>query len=169
MLAELVKPGGWIQLIEATNDLSVAKEGTATRNFIQLILDLYNFMGVPKRMADQMKPWLEELGFINLQERTIDCQMGVSNPDAHLARNGVFSMNVAVTGLVGFGSSALRLLLSFDGKLLKPRTTALPSETLFKEQDSKKILSTLVEDLKAEMVSTGANYPLRVVWGQYPA
>lgn len=104
-ISELVKPGGWIQLIEATNDLSIAKEGTAMRNFIQLILDLYAFMGVPEKMADQLKPWLEESGFVNVQERTIDCQMGVSNPNPDLARNGVFSMNVAVTGLVGFGSS----------------------------------------------------------------
>ncbi|KAH6669782.1 hypothetical protein B0J14DRAFT_565564 [Halenospora varia] len=146
-ISELVKPGGWVQLIEATNDLSVAKEGIAMWNFIQLILDLYAFMGVPEKMADQLKPWLEESGFANVQERTIDCQIGVSNPNPDLARNGVFSMNVAVTGLVGFGST----------------------ETLFKGQDSKKIFSTLIEDLKAEMVSTGANYPLRVVWGQYPA
>ncbi|KAF4635121.1 hypothetical protein G7Y89_g2978 [Cudoniella acicularis] len=149
-ISELVKPGGWIQLIEAENTLEVAKEGSAMRNFIQLILDLYAFMGVPEKLSEQLKPWLEESGFVRVQERTFACQMGVSNPNPELASNGVFSMNIAVVGLVGFGQT-------------------LPAETLFKGQDSKKILSTLVEDLKAEMVSTGANYPLRVVWGQYPA
>ncbi|KAG9230918.1 hypothetical protein BJ875DRAFT_487491 [Amylocarpus encephaloides] len=149
-LAELVKPGGWIQLVEAGHTFDDAEEGTAMRHFIQLILDLYAFMGVPEKVGDQLKPWLEGSGFVNVQERTIDCYMGAMNPDPDLARNGVFSMNVAVTGLVGFGQT-------------------LPPEVLFKGEDSKKILGTLVEDLRAEMRATGANYPLKVVWGQFPA
>lgn len=104
-LALNVNPGGWIQLIEAENFLNISEKGSAMYNFVQLILDLYAFMGAPTQLSNQLKPWLEESGFTNVQERTIDCLMGSLNPDRQLAKNGVYSMNVAVTGLVGFGKS----------------------------------------------------------------
>jgi len=71
-LAGLVKPGGWIQLIEAELSIEVATEGTPMWKFLHLLLNIYAFIGLPSRMVEQIEPWLKELGFVNIREQTFD-------------------------------------------------------------------------------------------------
>ncbi|MCJ1380210.1 hypothetical protein MMC17_003313 [Xylographa soralifera] len=144
-LTELVKPGGWIQLIEAENVIG-KEDGPAMHDFLKLMKDVFTAMGAEVTFAQQIHGWLEKIGFVDVQERLVDVYMGASNASPQLAQQGVNSTSIAATGLVDFAKT-------------------LPSgpPSLSKEE-----LETLVPRLKAELSKQGADYPLRVVWGRKP-
>ncbi|MCJ1434632.1 hypothetical protein MMC27_004001 [Xylographa pallens] len=65
-LTELVRPGGWIQLIEAEN-LIGEEDGPAMHDFLKLMKDVFTAMGAKVTMARHVRNWLE--GIVNVQER----------------------------------------------------------------------------------------------------
>jgi gliotoxin biosynthesis N-methyltransferase len=105
-LSELVKPGGWIQLIEAEN-VPEESDGPAMHDFVQVMKDIFVFVGAGLKLSHQMAEWLKADGFADMEERVFVCQMGATNPNPQLAKQGVFSMGVAATGLVTFAKSTL--------------------------------------------------------------
>lgn len=105
-LSELVKPGGWIQLIEAENILGDS-DGPAMHDFVQVMKDIFTFVGASLQLSHLMSDWIKEDGFIHIEERLVTCQMGVTNQNSQLAKQGVYSTGVAATGLVGFAKSKL--------------------------------------------------------------
>lgn len=58
-IARLVKPGGWIQLIEADNLLTDA-DGPAMRDFVQLMKDIFTTIGTPLSLSRELSGWIEE-------------------------------------------------------------------------------------------------------------
>ncbi|KAI0146900.1 hypothetical protein GGR57DRAFT_494179 [Xylariaceae sp. FL1272] len=143
--AGLVKPGGWIQLIEATNELREGY-GPNMRAFVQLMRAIFKHMGADVDLMQHLAGWLEEAGFTDIKSRDIEMKIGATNPEPDLARRGVISTGIAVTGLSQFGKSLPHGALPF------------PVEKL----------DTLPSDLKEELKEVGAIYPLRVVWAHKP-
>ncbi|MCJ1352293.1 MAG: hypothetical protein MMC33_002277 [Icmadophila ericetorum] len=144
-LAELVKPGGWIQLIEGENMID-EKDGPAMHDFLKLMKDTFTLMGANIHFARDMAGWLKAVGFEDVQDRLFDSYLGATNKDPKLAQHGVISSSVGCAGLVEFAKT-------------------LPSgpPSLSKEE-----LDTLGPRLRAELTERGGNYPLRVVWGRKP-
>lgn len=105
-LSELIKPGGWIQLIEADNVLTDA-DGLAMQGFVRLMKDIFTHIGTTLRLSKELSGWVKENGFLNVQERVVNVQLGATNPNPQLAKRGVYSTVVAATGLVAFGKSRL--------------------------------------------------------------
>ncbi|KAK8119956.1 uncharacterized protein PG998_004582 [Apiospora kogelbergensis] len=60
-LAELVKPGGWIQLIEPDQTCGI-QDGPAMRDFIKLVTWVFERMGGHARYAYDVKRWLLDAG-----------------------------------------------------------------------------------------------------------
>ena len=105
-LTELVKPGGWIQLIEGENIIDET-DGPAMHDFLKLMKDVFTLMGAEVTFAKNMSGWLKAIGFEHVQERLVDVYMGASNKDPQLAQQGVNSTSVACGGLVDFAKSGL--------------------------------------------------------------
>ncbi|EON65501.1 hypothetical protein W97_04739 [Coniosporium apollinis CBS 100218] len=100
-LAELVKPGGWIQLIEGEN-VSAEGNGPAMHDFATLLKSTFAFMGVSSKYPREIHAWLREAGFVDVQERVVDVYYGASNPSPQFARNGIYCVSGAASGLVTF-------------------------------------------------------------------
>ncbi|KAI4858862.1 hypothetical protein F4820DRAFT_196154 [Hypoxylon rubiginosum] len=142
-LGELVKPGGWIQLIEATNVIPETC-GPVMHSFVKVMNGVFKVMGADLKLTERIPEWLEGAGFIDVEDRIVPLKLGAKNPDATLARRGVFSTTSAATGLAGFA------------KTLPQGAVDVAVEEL----------ETLGSDLEEELMKVGGIYPVRVVWGR---
>ncbi|KAH6657436.1 hypothetical protein BKA67DRAFT_555263 [Truncatella angustata] len=144
-LGALVKPGGWIQVIEATNELPEGC-GPVMHAFVDVMNGVFKFMDADLKLTDQIPGWLKGAGFVDIQDRNVPLKFGAQNPDATLAGQGVFSTSAAAGGLGKFAQT------------LPQGTISLPAEKL----------DTLGSDLDKELKEVGGVYPLRVIWGHKP-
>jgi hypothetical protein len=110
-LAALVKPGGWIQLIEATNELPEGT-GPAFRNFIAVMKGVFTAFGSSLHPGNELSGWLQAAGFESVEDRVINTKLGATNPDPRLAKQGVYSTTVAARGLATFGKSMYSTFIS---------------------------------------------------------
>ncbi|KAF2972982.1 hypothetical protein GQX73_g505 [Xylaria multiplex] len=143
-LAALVKPGGWIELIEPDQTCGIG-DGQAMRDFITLVTCVFEHMGGNVRYAYNIKRWLQEAGMIDIEERSIPLFLGTSIPDQDLARRTARSTADAMLPLL---------------KYLEMKGCPPPLQ--------QNALDTLSERLHAELLSQGGFYPLRVIYGRAP-
>ena len=99
-LAALVKPGGWIQLLEADHSGPNEHESPAMWDAFRLIKELFKAMGAGSEYARELGEWLREGGVEGVGERVLDVPLGRKNPKKELAAMGVRSFMSAVAGLV---------------------------------------------------------------------
>ncbi|KAF2686349.1 hypothetical protein K458DRAFT_430195 [Lentithecium fluviatile CBS 122367] len=149
-LCGLVRPGGWIQLIEATmvfpEDVVSAEATPAFWDLLRLMRGVAEHMGAAWLIGDTLREHLEAEGFVDVQEREIVLKMGRTNPDEALARNGVVSCGMAVEGLAAFAKG-------------------FPAEKQPLEMER---YGTLKADLVRELSEKGAVFPLKAVWARRP-
>lgn len=101
-LTTLLKPGGWIQLLEADHG-GPGAEAYATRDAFRLIKELFlNKAGIDGEYARLMKGWLVEMGLEGVEERVLDVPLGKSNRNERLGRMGAKSLGMATAGMVAF-------------------------------------------------------------------
>lgn len=103
-LGALVKPGGWIQLIEAPYDLPDGC-GPELHAFNEVMKAVFAHMGGDLDLAQRLPEWLEQDGFVDVQYRDVVMKSGAQNPNPELARRSVFSMTTACKGLSQFAKS----------------------------------------------------------------
>ena len=85
-LAELVKPGGCIQLIEP-DQTSGIPDGPVMGQFIELVTWVFEAVGGHTRYP-YGKKWLREAGVVDVEERSIPLFLGAQNKESNLvARN----------------------------------------------------------------------------------
>lgn len=100
----LVKPGGWIQLIEATNQLPKSA-GPAFRNFVTVMDGVFKMLGSSLKLTDELPGWLDAAGFVDVQDKVINTKLGAANPNPRLSKQGTYSTTIAAKGLASFGAS----------------------------------------------------------------
>ncbi|KAK2753309.1 hypothetical protein FQN55_003438 [Onygenales sp. PD_40] len=144
-MTELVKPGGWIQLVEATT-ADFESNGPAARLFPRLIRDVFALLGGSVNMAQQMSDWLGDApgGFVDIQDRLVDVKLGAVNPDPKLAKQGAYSTSVGARQLVAFA------------KTFPPGGLSMTTEEL----------DAMDKGLLDELMEKGAVFQLRVVWAR---
>jgi hypothetical protein len=103
-LAALVKPGGWIQLIEATNDLP-EETGPAMRNFVTIMKGMFSTYGASLSLGNDLPGLVTAAGFENVQDRVVMTKLGAANPKPKLAAQGIYSTGVAAVQLSKAASS----------------------------------------------------------------
>ncbi|KAK7746791.1 hypothetical protein SLS53_001979 [Cytospora paraplurivora] len=149
-LYSIVKPGGWVQISEGTMDFPsdiVNEERTpAYIDMLQLMRSVAGVVGAEWHLGRSLKGLLEEAGFTDVSEEDVMLNMGRTNKDEELAKQGAETCGVAVQGLSNFA------------KNFPPEKQPLPAERY----------ETLPADLEKELTEKGAVYPLRVVWGRKP-
>ncbi|TVY27399.1 Methyltransferase [Lachnellula hyalina] len=140
-LFALVKPGGWIQLVEA--EQVAPDSGPVFLEFLELVRAVFDTTGAGWKYAGEMRGWLETAGAVDIEEISVDMALGATNKNRELIEIGASSTAGAMTGLI-MHAKAMGL------------KTALTEESL----------NTLPERLYTELIETGAHYPLRAVWGR---
>ncbi|RYP43673.1 hypothetical protein DL768_009791 [Monosporascus sp. mg162] len=143
-LAELVRPGGWIQMIEPDQICGI-DDGPAMRDFITLVTWVFEDMGGNARYAYDMKRWVQEAGIVDVEERSVPLFLGAKNPDPDLAKRTARSSADAMVPLL---------------KYLEVKGGSPPM--------SPDGLKTLVSRLYEELLERGGLYPIRVVYGRAP-
>ncbi|KAI3326351.1 S-adenosyl-L-methionine-dependent methyltransferase [Xylariaceae sp. AK1471] len=141
-LTELVKPDGWIQLIEPDQTCGVG-DGPAMRDFITLVSWVFENMGGHVRYAYDIKGWLQEAGMVDIEERSIPLFLGAGIPDQELARRTARSTADAMIPLLKYLE-------------VKGGPPPLPQDAL----------DSLVSRLYEELLEKGGLYPLRVIYGR---
>ena len=99
----LLKPGGWIQLVES--DHSVV-EGPAMGDMFRLICDVFKVMETDPDYAPRLEGWFKELGLVNVGCKVFDVPMGAKNAEEELKRQSTTCFVLANKGLVEVAKGA---------------------------------------------------------------
>lgn len=141
-LFTLLKPGGWIQLVEAEQE--GPDSGPVFTEFLRLVRGLFDATGAGWHYAKEMRGWLEAEGAIDVDECVVDMAFGAKNPNKKLAEMSAKCTAQAMDGLVK------------HAKLVPDLKAGLCSEQM----------DTLGERLYDELVQCGAYYRIRCIWGR---
>jgi gliotoxin biosynthesis N-methyltransferase len=142
MLVDLVKPGGWIQLIEADHS-GPASEGLAMKDAYRLIKELFKSMGVEDAYAQSLKGWLVEAGLEDVHEKVLDVPLGKANAKEDMGTKATRSVVLATQGLV---------------QVARGMPTSFTSEEL----------DNIVPNMEHELHNVGGIHRLYCVWGRRP-
>lgn len=102
-LFALLKPGGWIQLVEAEQE--GPDSGPVFQEFLDLVRALFTTTGAGWHYAKDMRGWLEEAGAVDVDECVVHMAFGVKNPDKELAEMSAQCTAKAMDGLVKHAKS----------------------------------------------------------------
>lgn len=145
-LAALVKPGGWIQLIEAEN-IEHEGDGPCMRDFIAFKRIVFTGMGANLRLTKDIPIWLEDVGFQDVKSELVWMELGAANKNEEIGARGVYS----TTRLV---------------EMLGPFARGLGEKVAFAESGS--TLNEFAGNLGRELKRVGGRLPMRVLWAQRP-
>ncbi|KAI0517001.1 hypothetical protein F5B22DRAFT_636212 [Xylaria bambusicola] len=137
---ELIKPGGWIQLVEA--DHSVSK-GPAMADFFRLLSDIFAKIGTGTDYARQLKDWLPDLGFEDVQEKIFDIPLGLGNEDETMKSQSSRMFEYGARGLIEVGRT-------------------IPTSFNSEELDG------LERRIREENLNMGGIFRIHCVWGRKP-
>jgi hypothetical protein len=98
----LVKPGGWIQMVEPDHSVS---QGPAMAEFFRLLSDVFKFMETGPDYAPQLKTWLTNLGMENVEEKIFDVPIGKNSPSDELCIKSSRMIELVIKGLTEVASS----------------------------------------------------------------
>jgi hypothetical protein len=98
-LLELVKPGGWVQIVDAEY-ICADDDGPVTHQVMALLREIFARMGVPPDYIRRASGWLKEAGFVNVDDELAPTCLGAKVPDSALREQSVGSACVALEGLV---------------------------------------------------------------------
>ncbi|KAI0542853.1 methyltransferase SirN-like protein [Xylaria digitata] len=104
-LCRLVKPGGWMQLVEM--DVTGTVHGPAMRDAWAATGAFLTAAGAGTDYAKSMAGWLKEEGFDNVSDHRVDLDVGARYPDAEWGARAADILVQAFTGVVGACKSEL--------------------------------------------------------------
>jgi len=137
-LASLVKPGGWVQLMEM-NAFSPPSNGPAMTDFASMVKQAWTHIGVGD-FANELKATLEAAGLQNLQEKRFFVNVGKSaKPELAAA---------SVNGITGPVAPLTAVARSVPTYFSDEQLTALPAR------------------VRAELENGGGRVEMIVAWGQ---
>ena len=100
----LLKPGAWIQLIEMELD-GAESNAPASRDFLQLLKDIFNTAGVGGDFVRSLRKDLREAGLEEVEERLVDVPSGARNPNPDLVVKSTDGACNAVPPMVAMAKS----------------------------------------------------------------
>ncbi|KAH7127217.1 hypothetical protein B0J11DRAFT_297723 [Dendryphion nanum] len=143
-LAELVKPGGWVQFVEM-EDRICESDGETWKKAVGLMRAIFGAMNARLGIADEIAAWLRaEAGLVDVQEKVVEIGYGAKSGDATLAEEGIWATRKSFEGLIGFAKTLTGEVLGIEAK----------------------DLDKLPETLEKECRERGHSFFLRVVWGR---
>jgi hypothetical protein len=101
---QMVKPGGWLQLVEPDHSIS---RGPAMADFFRLLSDVFKFMGTGTDYAPNLKDWLTQTGLEDVTERIFDVPIGRNSLSEQTMLDSARMIDLVVKGLTQVASSKL--------------------------------------------------------------
>jgi hypothetical protein len=141
-LVGLVKPGGWIQFVEADHSVFT---GPAMGELFELVKDVFGAMGIGYDHGRDIKGMLLEAGLEAVEERIYDVPLGAKNPDVEMGKKSAHAFSMGAAGIVGAAKS-------------------VPSCTFTPER-----LDALQPSIEKELHEEGGVNRIYVVWAQKPS
>jgi hypothetical protein len=143
-LIDLVKPGGYIQLVDSDLTGPEAHPDSPMASSVRLIKALLGKSDdAVDAYAHKLKHILEQNCLIEVHEQVVEVRQGALNPKPELAQKSTMSFVHAVEGMVG----AAKTIPAFASNVE---------------------LDNLVADVKKGLEEKGALVRYHVVWGQKP-
>lgn len=97
-LIGLLKPGGWLQLVEPDHKIA---EGPAARAFTQLLDEVFSANETHLDIAKHMETWLVEAGLQNVGAKIFDIPMGKKNPKEEMQSKSQRFNVLSLKGMIG--------------------------------------------------------------------
>jgi hypothetical protein len=98
-LVGLLKPGGWLQLVEVDTD-SVDENGPELKRFLSYAQQMSVIGGMGPNLAKELAATMREAGLQNVEEQSIDVMHGFRNKNEDLKTKSVNSLCNAVPPLM---------------------------------------------------------------------
>jgi hypothetical protein len=108
---ELLKPGGWIELVEL--DISEQNACPAVEKLYSVIRGMFEMMGCGWKFCSTLKAALEEAGLENVVDQLVEVQLGASARTPELGAKGIKSMQLATQGFADVANSRISLCSRF--------------------------------------------------------
>ena len=96
-LCDLVKPGGWIELLE--QDHNCPNPG-AFDKAEGMIREIFTVNGFGYDYPLRMKGWLEDAGMEDVRQEVFDVLVGALNPKPKMAQKSTWQISSALTGFL---------------------------------------------------------------------
>jgi hypothetical protein len=100
-LVGLLKPGGWVELVEAIFEDNTSK-GPAVRMFETMMVQMLSMVGVGSAYAVPLKSYLEESGLENVHEKFFEIPYGAACKDQEVAVKSTSCLVASAIGLRDF-------------------------------------------------------------------
>lgn len=120
-LCGLAKPGGWVELVELDCDQSTLGEGTAAREFFQLLEQIWKIKKMGGNFGPNLKEWMENAGLEDVQVDILQCKVGAkAKPELKQASiNGAAGAGPMIVAMARSKSYSNMFVLQVTNYLLK--------------------------------------------------
>ncbi|KAI0119555.1 S-adenosyl-L-methionine-dependent methyltransferase [Daldinia grandis] len=145
-LGELVKPGGWIELMEPQYEATNDNNGLAYKQFLDMLGELWGMRGTKSGFAADLEGIVKDAGFVDVKSVLLPIGIGPKHKDPGLA-------GVSVESTVGGGKN-----ITIAGKSIPGGLKSISAEDF----------ETWPARFEEELKTKGAYMPLRVVYGRKP-
>jgi hypothetical protein len=143
-LVSLVKPGGWLQLVDADLTGPEAEKDSPMATSVRLIKTLLGkSVHGSDAYAANLSRILEGCGLISVEQQVIDARLGALNPKVELVEKSTASFVHATEGMIAAARDVPAIASEFD-------------------------LDNIVAEMKRGLEQKGSLFRYWVVWGQKP-
>ncbi|KAF1950209.1 hypothetical protein CC80DRAFT_246760 [Byssothecium circinans] len=142
----MLKPGGWIQLVEVQQGTKET-DGQAFKDMSVCLADMIESIGASLKHIDNAKHWLETLGLVDVNEDTVDVNYGT--------REDKQIQEIAMKSILATAGGILAVTSTFPQQLL-----SLPKERVLLIKDE------FEKEMSTEPVS--AHWQYKIVWARKP-
>ncbi|KAJ4391002.1 hypothetical protein N0V93_004601 [Gnomoniopsis smithogilvyi] len=147
-LTHLVRPGGWIELLESdVRQEVVTDDSNEAAPVWRLLRDVYLAMQVEPDPDQYLRGWLEEAGFVDISEVRVPVPVGPRRLDAEMGTKSARTVVVTAQHLV------------MGAKQLGPEGTSF----------SPQALDALPREVGAALGKRGGTYSVYAIYGRRPS
>lgn len=96
----LLKPGGWIQLVEV-REWTKETDGKAFKDLNVCLADMIKTIGASLTHIDNTKGWIETLGLVDVQETTVEANYGTRDDKKvqEIAKRSILTTAGSILGI----------------------------------------------------------------------
>jgi hypothetical protein len=157
----LLKPGGWIQLVEV-REWTKETDGQAFKDMNVCLADMIQSIGASLKHIDNTKRWLETLGLVDVQEETAEANYGTREDKKvqEIAKRSILTTAGSILSITSSKQHDLTQGYMLTSTAFPQQLLSLPQERVLQIKDD------LEKEFNTELVS--AHWQYKIVWGRKP-
>lgn len=164
-LLQLVKPGGWIQMMETDFRSRIEGDGSATLRFRRMMSCALENLGFSPYQGSKLKMWLQDLSMQQVTETVFDIGVGTQAPEQSMVSATVDNIMTVIGGIQSANRAKRKL---FSPRRLNLHPDAVPLLAIPKLNWTDDEFEQLKQDYRTELLSRGGRQRFFVVYAQKP-